>query len=128
MVAHAVDSWQLRLAGVYVQPNGDILIDVIPWTISGTIRQQNLYALTFWLLVVGTLLCLVALRWSRLRVPAAATGSAAAAGWLLSNGPGEGAVLWQVRHGNALMLADTAVLPLLVLLLTLSWQDARRPC
>ena len=113
-------------AAIYVQENGDILVDVIPWTLSGTIRQQNLYALTFWLLVLATGLCLLALRLPQMAVPAAALAGAAGGGWLLSNGAGEGSVVWQVAPGNALMTADLAVLPVVVVVLLLTWRNLRR--
>ena len=115
------------LATVYRQPNGDVLVDLIPWTISGSIREQNLYALAFWSLVLGTALCGLALRRPRLRVLSAAAGAATVVGWLLCNGPGEGPTLLRLSEGNAIVTADLAALPASALVLLMVWRDLRSP-
>ena len=114
--------WHAR---IYEQDNGDVLVDLIPWTLSGTIREQNLYAFSFWLLVLATGLCLLALRLRQVSVIIGAIAGAAGAAWLLSNGAGEGAVVLQVARGNALMTADLAAIPLGVLVLLLAWRSKR---
>ena len=115
----------MRMATIYVQPDGNVLVDIIPWELSGTIKSQNLYALTLVVLVLGTVLCALALRLSRLDVLAVAVTSAGVAGWLLSNYPGEGSTLLLVAPGNGLTRADLAAAPATVLVLVLAYRRLR---
>ena len=103
----------------------DLLVEVLPSSLSGDRRDQLLYLLTFAVLGAGTLLCLVALRHVVLDVPAVALASAGAAAWLLSNGPAEGETLVVVQPGNGLVLADLAVLPAGLLVVVLCWRRLR---
>ena len=103
----------------------DVLLDLLPASLSGDRREQALYGLTLGVLALGTLLCALALRFRRLDVPAEAVAAAGAAGWLLSNRPAEGTTLVVVRPGNGLTSADLAILPAALLVLVLCGQRLR---
>ena len=104
----------------------DALLELLPAALGGDRREQALFGLTLGVLAVGTLLCLVALRFRRLDVPAVAVAAAGAAGWLLSNAPAEGTTIVEVQPGNGLTSADLVVLPASVLVLLLCVQRLRR--
>lgn len=90
-------------------------------------RAEVLYALSFLLLGAGTALAVAALRRRSLDVLAVALAAAGATGWLLSNGVGEGAVLFEVLQGNGLTVADLLAVPALVLVVVLSWRRLTEP-
>jgi hypothetical protein len=89
----------------------DVLLHLIPWSVSGSSREERLYVLALALLLFGTGLSLVALLVRRLDATAIALASAGAAAWLLSNAPGEGSSLVEIFHGNGLTVADLAAVP-----------------
>ena len=90
----------------------EVLVGLVPWSLSGDLRDQRLYALSLLCLGAGTLMCLAALRVVVLDVLAVAVAAGGAAAWLLSTGPREGRTLLVVLPGNGLTLADLAVLAL----------------
>ena len=102
----------------------DALLALLP-AVDGDRRVQALFGLTLGVLALGTLLCVVALRYRRFDLPAVAVASAGAAGWLLSNQPAEGTTLVVVQPGNGLTAADLAVVPAALLVLVLCWQRLR---
>ena len=102
-----------------------LLLDVVPWMVSGSARDQRLYVLALALLVVGTALAALALRVAALDVLAVTVAAAGATAWLLSSGPAEGPTLIVVLPGNGLTLADLAALPALALVVLLSWRRLR---
>ena len=102
------------------------VLEVLLPGLSGDRRAQLLYVLALGVLVFGTFLCTVALRFPRLDVLGVALASAGAAAWLLSNTPGEGSTLLVLQPGNGLTAADLAVLPAAVLVLVLGVQRLRR--
>ena len=104
----------------------DLLLEVLPSTLTGGLRDRLLYVLAFCVLALGTLLCLLALRVRVLDVAAVALASGGAAAWLLSNTAGEGDTLLVVLPGNGLVSADLAVLPAAVLVAVLCWRRVRR--
>lgn len=101
------------------------MIDLLPWSLAGDDRAQQLYVLTLGVLSVGTLLCLAALRAAVLDVLAVGVACAGAAAWLLCNAPAEGRTLLVVLPGNGVTVADLAVLPVVVLGTHLAWRRAR---
>ena len=103
----------------------DLLVDLVPWSLSGEPRDQRLYALSLLCLGAGTLLCVAALRVVVLDVLAVALAGAGTAAWLLSTGPREGRVLLTVFPGNGLTLTDLAVLPAAGLVAFLIWRRLR---
>lgn len=103
----------------------ELLLELVPSTLSGDRRAQLLYVLALGVLGLGTLLCAAALRFARLDVLAVAMTGGGAAAWLLSNGPEEGDTLLVVLPGNGVTVADLAVLPAAVLVLLLSLRRLR---
>ena len=103
----------------------DLLVDLVPWSLSGDPREQRLYGLSLLCLAAGTLLCVAAVRVVVLDVLAVALASGAAAAWLLSTGPREGRILLTVFPGNGLTLADLAVLPAAALVVFLAARRLR---
>ena len=103
----------------------DLLVDLLPWSLSGDPRAQRLYVLALACLGVGTALSAVALRIRVLDVPAASLAAAGSAAWLLSTGPREGRTLLVVFPGNGLTLADLAVVPAAILVCILAWRRVR---
>ena len=101
------------------------LVALLPWSVGGDLRAQRLYLVTLTLLALGTLLSLLALRWSRLDVLAVGTAGAGVGSWLLSSSPGEGRTLLVVLPGNGVTVADVAALPAVVLVAVLSWRRLR---
>ena len=97
-----------------------LLLDVVPWMVDGSARDQGLYVLALGLLVVGTALAALALRVAALDVLAVTVAAAGVTAWLLSSGPAEGPTLVVVLPGNGLTLADLAVLPVLALIAVLT--------
>jgi hypothetical protein len=97
----------------------DALTELLPWSISGSSRDERLYVLTLALLLAGTVLALGAVAVPRLEGFAVALASGGAAAWLLSNAPGEGASLVEVFHGNGVTVADLAAVPAGALVLLL---------
>ncbi len=93
----------------------DLIVELLPASLSGDRREQILYVLALGVLSAGTLLCVLALRVVALDVLAVAVAAAGAAAWVLSNNPGEGDTLLVVLPGNGLTLADLAVLPAVLL-------------
>ena len=89
----------------------DVLLEVLPWTLSGSRRDERIYVLALGLLALGTVLSLLAMVLPRLDAVAVALASGGAAAWLLSNAPGEGASLIEVFHGNGITTADVLALP-----------------
>lgn len=89
----------------------DALLDVLPWALSGSPRDERLYVLALGLLALGTALSLLAVAFPRLDAVAVALASGGAAAWLLSNAPGEGTSLIEVFHGNGITTADLVALP-----------------
>ncbi len=103
----------------------DTLTELVPWSLSGTPRAQRLYLATLGLLLAGTLLSLLALRWPRLDVLAVGAAAAGIASWLLSTDPAEGRTLLVVLPGNGLTVADLAAVPAVLLIAVLSWRRLR---
>lgn len=102
-----------------------LLLDVLPWTLSGSLRDQRLYVLALGCLLLGTGLCLLALRWARADVLAVAIGSGGVAAWLLSNKPAEGGVLVEVLPGNGITVSDVIAGPAIALVAVLTWRRLR---
>ena len=98
----------------------ELIVELLPATLSGDRREQLLYVLALSGLGAGTLLCLLALRVVALDVVAVAVAGAGAGTWLLANGAGEGETLLVVLPGNGITLADLAVLPVVLLVSYLS--------
>lgn len=103
----------------------ETLTDLVPWSLSGGLRAQRIYVASLSLLVIGTLLSLLALRWSRLDVLAVGAAGAGIGSWLLSSTPAEGRTLLVVLPGNGLTVADVAALPAMLLVAVLSWRRLR---
>ena len=89
----------------------DVLQAVLPWSLSGSPRDERIYVLALALLVVGTVLSLLAVVVPRLDAIAIALASGGAAAWLLGNAPGEGGSLLEVFHGNGITVADLLAIP-----------------
>ena len=104
----------------------DVLLELLPWSLSGTTREQKLYVVTLSLLLAGSLLALLALRLERLDVLAVAVAGGGVVGWLLSTGPGEGATLLVVLPGNGLTVADLAAVPAVLLVVVLAGRRLSR--
>lgn len=100
-----------------------LLLDVLPWALSGEPRDPRLYVLSLGLLVLGAALALLALR---LETTAVALAGAGVAAWLLTNRVAEGAALAEVRPGNGLTVADVAAVPVILLVAILWWRGLRR--
>ena len=103
----------------------DVVLDLLPVEVGGGPRDQALYALTLSVLVLGTLLCALALWLRRIDVVGVAVAAAGAGGWLLANSANEGTVLYEVQPGNGFTQADLVVLPAGVLVLLLCLQRLR---
>lgn len=88
-------------------------------------RAEALYVLSLLVLITGTALAVIALRVRGLDVLAASIGAGGAAAWVLSNGPGEGAVLLEPRQGNGVTVADLLAVPVVVLVGVLCWRRFR---
>lgn len=93
----------------------DALLEVLPWPLSGSSRDERIYVLALGLLALGTVLSLLAVALPRLDAVAVALASGGAAGWLLSNRPGEGASLIEVFQGIDITPADLLVVLVAVL-------------
>jgi hypothetical protein len=104
----------------------DLLLELLPWSLAGPVRDQKLYVVTLGLLVLGSLLALLALRVERLDVLAVAVAGGGAVGWLLSSAPAEGATLIVVQPGNGLTAADLAAAPAVLLVAVLAGRRLRR--
>ena len=102
-----------------------LVLGVLPWALSGDVREQRLYVLALGLLVLGTLLAALSLIVRGLDVLSVAVAAAGIVAWLLSSGPAEGRTLLVVLPGNGLTQADLLALPAMVLLLVLSWRRLR---
>ena len=102
-----------------------VLPGLVPWALSGSPRDQWLYVLSLSALLLGTALCLVALRVPRCDAVAVGTAGGGVASWLLSSGPAEGRTLLEVLPGNGLTVSDLLVLPAVALVLALCWRRLR---
>lgn len=103
-----------------------LLLDVLPWSLSGDPREQRLYVLALGLLLLGTLLLSISLAWRALDVLAAAVAAAGIVAWLLSNSPAEGGILLVVLPGNGVTQADLAALPAGLLVAVLACRRLRQ--
>lgn len=104
----------------------DLLLEVLPWSLAGPVRDRKLYVVTLGLLVLGSVLALLALWVERLDVLAVAVAGGGAVGWLLSSAPAEGGTLLVVLPGNGLTLADVAAAPAVLLVVFHAVRRMRR--
>ncbi|MDP9466313.1 MAG: hypothetical protein M3P31_03600 [Actinomycetota bacterium] len=104
----------------------ELLLEVLPWGLAGSVREQRVYLVTLGVLVVGSALALVAVWFEQLDVLASLVTGAGAAGWLLSNAPAEGPTLLVLLPGNGLTTADLLAAPALALVGLLVGRRLRR--
>ena len=103
----------------------DLLLGLGSWALVESRRDVLLYLLSLSSLLVGTALCVAALRHAVLDVVAVAVACGGAAAWLLSNGPGEGRTVVEVLPDNGLTVADLVALPAAALVVLLCWRRLR---